>query len=252
MGYYQKIVQTPLQVRVYTYSGQVPDDYETDREQYEKRTDGDKSVASLNRAKDQLGLIIQCNIQRFSKFITLTTAENIKDRSEFLKKFKRLREQFKRQYGYALKYSAVMETQKRGAWHIHLVAYNLTEKIDIKKLDALWQRVAGKGHLDLKLVDDTKNLYKYLIKYLTKEEVGLNKKAVLNSRDLERPEIVKTVHVLNYQKYWGLDNPDYSKTWSVYQGDLKRDLLECQLENKSMAANMKKKMFDCIYQEWHK
>jgi hypothetical protein len=252
MGYYQKIVETPLQLRIYTYHKQVPSDYETKRDTYLKATDGDKSNSSLNRSKDQLGLLIQCNIKPFSKFITLTTQSNITDRSLFLNYFKRFKEQFKRKYGFNLSYSAVMETQKRGAWHIHMVAYNLTQFVNIKELDQLWQRIVGRGHLDIKTVDDTKNLYKYLIKYLTKEEVALNKKAILNSKNLEQPTIIKNHHVLDYQTYWGLDNPNFTKSWQFYQGNYQHDLNECKLKNRDFEKLRQKRSNSCDYREWHK
>ena len=239
--YSQKIVQTPYMLRVYTYTKYISHGFIPNRETYEKALVGDKQEISLRRARDNLALLIQKNIQTYSKFITLTTQENIKDRSVFLEKFKRFKQAFKRKYGYGIKYSAVMETQKRGAWHIHMVAYNLTQKLDYKEIDELWQRIAGKGHVDFKVVDHHNNLFKYLIKYLTKEEVAINKKAILNSQGLERPEINTTRESYDYQTIYG--EPDFKATWTLYHGD------RSDFENGNVNMNL---FNSCVMQEWHK
>ena len=250
MPYKQKVIETPLMVRVLQYKKQVPSDFEQKRETYEKRLEGTKTKKSLTRARNNLADLIQCNIKPYSKFITLTTQENIKDRNKFIKKFEAFRRAFKRKYGYSIKYSAVMETQKRGAWHIHMVAYNLTQKIDIPELDRLWQRVAGKGHVDVKVVDSYVNMHKYLIKYLTKDEVEHNKKAVLSSKGLERPTIITSYQEVNYQDLWG--KPNYETSWTLYHGNLKNDIDECVRTGKSFVAYYKKRFNECEMFEWHK
>mgnify|MGYP006440386723 FL=1 len=239
--YTQKIVQTPYMTRVYTYKKYISHNFTVNRETYEKSHEGDKQEISLRRTRDNLALLIQCNIKPYSKFLTLTTQENIQERSVFLDKFKAFKRAFKRKYGYAIKYSAVMETQKRGAWHIHLVAYNLTQKLDYQEIDRLWQRVAGKGHVDFKVVDSHKNMFKYLIKYLTKEETQINKKAILNSQGLERPEIITTRESYDYQTIYG--EPNFKATWTLYHGD------RSDFEN----GNVNMELFDsCDMHEWHK
>lgn len=241
MPYHQRIVETPYMRRVYTYTNQVPSDFEAKRDNYDKSLVGDKTDKSLRRTRDNLALTIQCNIKQYSKFLTLTTQENIKDCSVFLDKFKRFKEAYKRKYKQSIQYSAVMETQERGAWHIHMVAYNLTQKLDFHDIDQLWQRVAGKGHVDFKVVDSYTNMFKYLIKYLTKEEMKINKKAVLSSKGLKRPIEYQTWDKFDYTTIDGKEH--YSISWSLYHGD--------QNDAKNGTFDIKK-FNQCEMKEWHK
>ena len=220
MAYRQKIVETPSMTRVYTYArpvrtGQTKDTTIT------KRENGQKLDRNISRTKEGLALTIQCNVRPYSKFATFTTKENITDRSEFLQQWRTFTRRFRRKFGYTLKYSAVTETQERGAWHIHAVLYNATEKIDLDKLTKCWAGKNAKGgEVDVKVVDHHKHLFKYLVKYLTKDELQLNKKAVLNSEKLEQPSITHSSQPLGIADMWG--NPDYSKEWALYHGDLKK------------------------------
>mgnify|MGYP000081722351 CR=1 FL=1 len=241
MPYFQRIVETPYMRRVYTYENQVPSDFQSNRDDYMKSLEGSKTDKSLRHTRDKLALTIQSNIQPYSKFITLTTQENIQDRSLFLDKFKAFKRAYQRKYGHKIEYSAVMETQKRGAWHIHMVAYNLTHKLDLKEIDKLWQRVAGKGHVDFKVVDSHRNMFKYLIKYLTKEEVKINKKAVLSSQGLKRPTVITTWQKFDYRQISG--EPQYMSTWGLYHGDQK-DIKENKVKPERLNF--------CEMLEWHK
>lgn len=114
-----------------------------------------------------------------------------------------------------------MKTQGRGAWHIHCVAYNLTKKFDLKLLNQCWISDPKQGNVNVKTVDDHRNLFKYLIKYLTKEEVAINKKAVLSSKGLKRPTVFELEHPL--LSTTDLGNAHYTTSWTFYHGSLEYD-----------------------------
>ncbi len=240
MSYTVKLIETPYLIRQITYQKPVPQ-VSKQRDTYEKNIQGTKLDRSIQRTKDTLALTIQCNVQRYSKFITFTTRELI-PRSEFLKRWNTFTKYFYREYGYRIKYSAVMETQKRGAWHIHCMAYNLTHKLDIKRLCELWQpKHTDYNSVDVKVIDSHLNAFKYVIKYLTKEEVQINKKAVLNSHKLEQPTIIETDRI-DLSSINGV--PDFVKSWSVYHGNIDADKLDGGLKDYRMNS--------ATMIEWHR
>ena len=230
--YVQKVIQTPYVMQLYEYARPIYKGYKTLRTTYEKSTEGSKDTKSLSRARNSLALSIQCNIRRYSKLLTLTTKVNITDREEFLKQFRLFKEKVKRKFGVTLAYNAVMETQDRGAWHIHLIAYNLTKKLDLKLLNECWVSNPKDGNVDVKVIDDHRNLYRYLIKYLTKEEVQLNKKAVLASKGLKRPTIMELEQP--FLSPTEIGNAHYTTSWLFYHGNLEYDTAHNQFDEKKI------------------
>ena len=180
--YKRKIIVSGKLIQQYDYIKPISSGYVKARENYEKATDGEKHYKSLNRARNNMVRTINSNITKYSKFITLTVKENITDRDIFLKYFKNFRRNFKNNFNEPLKYLGVLEQQKRGAWHIHLVVFN-NQKLDFQLLKKCWTV----GSVDIKLIDSVNNIGRYLAKYLTKEHVELNKKAILKSRNLKKP-----------------------------------------------------------------
>lgn len=220
MGYNRKIIISGNMIQVYDYLKPISNNFKTEREDFTKRADGEKSQFSLNRARNNMIRTINANVCQYSKFITLTTKENITDREQFLKMFDVFRRNFKNNFQEPLKYLGVLEQQKRGAWHIHLVVFN-SKKLDFQILKKCW----SVGSVDLKKVDYTRNLGIYLAKYLTKDNIELNKKAVLKSRNLNKPfeltvrntDIQATASLIgdlepHYQKKWVIFNHEYYTT----------------------------------------
>ena len=80
-------------------------------------------------AKWKLLRLVDCNFNDNTSFLTLTTKENIQDRN----KFKNLLKTFIKRFNYnifqtkknQLKYIAVLEKQKRGAWHAHILLFDV-------------------------------------------------------------------------------------------------------------------------------
>ena len=144
----------------------------------------------LSRARKDLRRIVNSNIEENSKFLTLTFAENITNvksaNYEFNKFIKRLNYNLE----YKVAYSAVVEFQKRGAVHYHVILYNVPQKLDMSLLTAMW----GNGYIKLNKIDNVDNVGSYICKYMTKcedEEKLRGKKLYFNSRGLKKPQEIK-------------------------------------------------------------
>lgn len=194
--YKHKYILTYGKIRHYAYDIELNQNYERKENALKKgkRKTGQKSKKSINRVKDNLVLTIQSNITNYSKFITLTTKESCLNRDDFLQYFKIFKQNFKRIFGYSLKYVGVLERQKKrgikenniGSVHCHLVVFN-PEKLDFHKLKRCW----GYGSVDVKKIDSVANLGVYMAKYLTKDNLNeFNKKLILKSRNLKKPLVL--------------------------------------------------------------
>ncbi|MGX7031144.1 rolling circle replication-associated protein [Vagococcus zengguangii] len=145
-------------------------------------------------AKWRLLRIVDCNFDNSTSFLTLTTKENIVIRDEFTNMFKK----FVKRFNYhvyktkksQLKYIGVLERQKRGAWHAHVLLFSVPF-VEHNKLLGLW------GHGAIRInkldhLDDLSNAGRYVVKYMEKgigQELveSFGKKAYLYSRNLSKP-----------------------------------------------------------------
>lgn len=167
----------------------------------------------LNNAyawKDKHGNIIP------PKLLTLTFKENITDLKSANKLFtdyiQRLNYRFENTLNETLKYVCVVEFQKRGAVHYHLVLFNFPF-IDYvyKKLNDVW----GEGRIHfatIKRNDDVSKVVSYISKYISKQNKDgrfWGQKRYFSSRNLEKPIIITddvAVHMIKlrikkYKKY---------------------------------------------------
>ena len=119
-----------------------------------------------------------------NKFLTLTYAENVAEldraRQDFDKFVKRIKTRFS-----DFKYIVVIEFQKRGAIHFHLLC-NLPY-IDVKRLAQIW----GFGFIKINRIDNVDNVGAYITKYMTKDNIDprlTGKKCYSMSRGLNLPE----------------------------------------------------------------
>lgn len=148
--------------------------------------------------KHKLKRIIDCNFDNRTSFLTLTTKDNITDRDDFTLLFKN----FVKRYNYGvyktkrskLKYVAVLERQKRGAWHAHVILFSVpfvphSELLELWGIGAV--RINKLNHLD-----DSANAGRYVVKYMEKgigesllENFGKN--SYLASRNLKKPTETK-------------------------------------------------------------
>jgi hypothetical protein len=134
--------------------------------------------------------LVTCNFSEHSKFITLTFKANEIDvkqaNSQFKKFIKRLKYWNDKQ---PFKYLAVVEFQKRGAVHYHMIAD--LEFIPASELQSLW----GQGFIKINDISHVDNVGAYVVKYMNKDTddarlQGL--KAYNCSRGLELPVELKS------------------------------------------------------------
>lgn len=141
-----------------------------------------KRKDSINRTRNEIRRLINCNPD-FSKFYTLTFAENIPDVKITNKHFSKFI--MRMEYRYEdFKYIAIIEFQKRGAVHYHFLC-NLPF-IDSREIEKIW----GFGFIKIKKINEVTNLGAYFCKYLNKDmtdERLFNKKKYFCSKNLKRP-----------------------------------------------------------------
>jgi len=118
--------------------------------------------------------------QTFNKttFLTLTFKENITDKDfcvyEFTKFMQRLNYLIYKTKKKQIKYIAVPETQKRGAWHFHILLFDVPF-IPISSMRKIWKY----GNFDMTKVNNIKDqnhLANYISKYIQKDFIRNIKK----------------------------------------------------------------------------
>jgi hypothetical protein len=186
--------------------------------------DGVRTGMSLNRAKSHLRRLINANAWHWLKkngrrfipiYLTLTFKDNVKDiktaNREYSKFIQRLNYEMGCKKSY-LKYVVVIEFQKRGAVHYHMVFFNLpfTENLKEKFLD-IW----GKGFTKYQKIKNVRNVGRYMTKYMTKDindKRLYGQKCYFGSNNLKKPistnnqDLVESLFLLNLL-------PEYLKTF---------------------------------------
>lgn len=161
----------------------------------------EKSISnSCQRARKNLRLKVKAI--GGDHMLTLTYRENMEDRAraaadfkEFVRRVNRLKSKALRK----LDYVAVLETQERGAWHIHCAVHGWQH---VQVLRAIWLEVVGKGNGNIDVqgprskgsdrVRGVHQIADYLSKYITKDsdETALNKKRYWASKGIVVPDRV--------------------------------------------------------------
>ena len=156
----------------------------------EKSEDIEKSLLNYSntnqRRRDTVRRLACCNFNsKYDKFFTLTFAENLQNVKEcnviFKNFIKRLKYRFKE---IDIKYLAVIEFQKRGAVHYHVLS-NIPY-IRVEELQELW----GSGFVYINAITHVDNIGAYIVKYMTKDNTDLRLqglKAYQYSRNLKKP-----------------------------------------------------------------
>ena len=214
----------------YVISGNVLERYTYEKNQFVgfepknkngKNKDGLKSsdnrTISLSRARKIVMRTINSN-PCLDKFLTLTFEENVVDlnysNNEFKKWIKRVNYQVFKTKKSEMKYVGVIEFQKRGAVHYHVLC-NLPY-IDVNSLAKIW----GHGFIKLNKIKGDKerfgssecdNVGAYVCKYMTKDnddERLKGRKSYLMSQNLDKPqEIYIGVNEKDLlQQVYGLDD----------------------------------------------
>lgn len=107
----------------------------------------------------------------------------------FTKFVKRMTYFYKKKRGANLKYIAVIEFQKRGAVHYHIVFFNLPF-LRKEKIAEIWKH----GFIKIKKVEHVDNIGAYMSKYMTKAFLDKHlqgKKRYFASKELKKPILIK-------------------------------------------------------------
>lgn len=187
--------------------------------QFEKKSvisqgDSKRSVQTNQRASGNIRALVNSNPQ-LNKFLTLTYAENLKDLTKSNLYFKNFVKRMKYRFP-DFQYICIVEFQKRGAIHYHLVC-NLPyyKKENIAKI---WQ----KGFIKIKRVVNVRNLGAYFAKHSFKNdkiesENLAGRKKFFTSRNLFRPYVIMVPEeVLSFeQKFLRTIQPFFEKVFTT-------------------------------------
>jgi len=237
MKYKHKLVTSGNVLELYSYSNSVRTGKDAEREEnngrkgsgkvenwdlFKESKDKNRSD-TLVKAKKNLRRLINSNVDQYgetTKFLTLTYAENFTDIKESNNNFKKFIKRLNYHLSIKLKYSVVIEFQKRGAVHYHVVCYNLpyTSSEDIMKI---W----GHGFIKVNKIDHVDNVGAYITKYMTKDNDDsrlLGKKCYFSSRELKKPveAIIDEKEIRTLRESLS-QNEVYSSTFeNEYLGDI--------------------------------
>lgn len=153
----------------------------------DERTKAENRKKTQYRARKEVTRLINSNAFLLNKFVTLTFAENLTD----IKKANRLFKTFIQRFNYhlkkknstKLKYIAVIEFQKRGAIHYHLLCN--APYIQNSILNDIW----GNGFVRINKIDNVDNVGAYVTKYMNKDlsdERLQGQKCYLTSKNLHK------------------------------------------------------------------
>jgi hypothetical protein len=154
----------------------------------------DRKDFSIKRTRDHIRRIVNANSagKEFRPiFITYTFAENVQNLGQANSIWTVFSRRFNRYVGYNLKYLCVVEFQKRGAIHYHVVYFDL---VYIPKIKVVVSSLWGKGFVKIIAIRKVQNLGAYVSKYLQKGVIDkrlCGKKAYFISRGLIMPECIR-------------------------------------------------------------
>jgi len=180
----------------YNWGGRKADSFHSCRPKAEKRRDDNLFIA-----RRKIRRLINANQGQYgerTKFITYTFKENITDLKTAHKYWGEYCKKLKYRFG-NIKYIAVVEFQKRGAIHYHVVYFSLPYIQNVKDVLAkLW----GQGFINVKTLREVRNIGAYVCKYLQKDVMDsrlVGEKVYFGSRELIKPfEIKKEENIAEF------------------------------------------------------
>ena len=221
--YNKKMVISGKFIDIYEYDKLVVVGFNRDinlSKKSEERSNNQKSQSSIHRTKKNIKNITNSNPQ-LTKFLTLTFKKNVNDidyaNYEFMQFVKRMKFKY-----IDFQYLAVIEFQKRGAVHYHIIC-NLPY-VNKKLIAKKWRH----GFIKIKRIKRINNMGGYISKYVSKDSDNMklfNKKKFFHSKDLYMPlEIINEWQFNNYYNSFDIENRDpvFEKTIeSEYRGKIK-------------------------------
>lgn len=143
---------------------------------------------TLSKARQTVRRLINANVYRWGekpKFLTLTFNKHITDIEQANYEFKKFRMRLEYETGLKLKYVAVIEFQKSGRIHYHVIFFNLPY-IKSDDLAGIWRN----GFIKINAIGHVDNIGAYVTKYMTKDNADerlRGKKSYFASRGLYKP-----------------------------------------------------------------
>gem|GEM_PF-4231148 len=134
----------------------------------ERKKDGKATYDAIRLKKSRLrknsGVIVGLHGSR-TRFITITSRKNYLLKKDFLYQVENLRKELSKR-GFTLKYSGMLERQKRGAWHLHALAYLLEDDWDYRRMQAA---AVGRGlNIDMRKLRKAERTSKKIADYMAK------------------------------------------------------------------------------------
>lgn len=159
--------------------------------EYNKSDNRSDNLVSIKRTMKKLRRIICHNFKggQSELWITLTYAENMQDTQQVYNDFKILMKALRRKLG-KLEYVNVLEPQRRGAWHMHVMLKTDDGRplyIENNQLATMW----GKGFVKVKRLKHSDNVSAYLMAYLSDLELQPDDKALHNVHLVDGKKIEK-------------------------------------------------------------
>jgi hypothetical protein len=196
-----KVVETNHKYYIYNYSEPILYDYKRKERLSKERVasegvEAERSGFSLNRTRNKIKHLVECNVTKNTKFATFTFAIDPQSRREANRAFEGLSRRYHKRYGERLPYLWVSErgTDTNGTHRLHIHAILFIDRYITKKdIDYLWPH----GFVKINRVDHRKNLALYLMKYITKDALTANKKGYFNSLKLKQPRVDRLPHHLH-------------------------------------------------------
>lgn len=123
-------------------------------------------------------------------FLTLTYQSNMQDRAKAVQDFKRYIRFLRAVYG-RVDYVYVLETQERGAWHLHVLIFN-RRYMKIQMLRAAWRYITAElARVNIERTESTLHSARYISKYLGKESVDPGNRLYSASIGLLKPIVMR-------------------------------------------------------------
>jgi len=139
---------------------------------------------NMHKARNNFRRLITANFNANSRFITLTFKDNLKDVKSANNEFKKFIQRLRYKYGKDFKYANVIQFQKRGAVHYHMMSD--LPYIPQKELEKIWRH----GFVGINKITHVDNVGAYMIRYMDKDMTDtrlMGEKSYMTSRNLERP-----------------------------------------------------------------
>jgi len=175
---------------------------------------------SVHRARKSLVRKVLANaVSQKPLFFTFTYVTNMEDYERAVNDIKAFIQGMSEVYG-KIKYVYVLERQKRGAWHVHMLIFD-RNFLQIRAVRSIWQETIGeKARVHVVPTNNAKHCAFYFAKYMGKDYRPGNIRSYSCSKGLKKPvEIINyhERHDLVFPKECVYDRPVFTPTGNFIQ-----------------------------------